>query len=403
MIWQAFQQGPISTESSEERSIRLQERHNVFDGYALAFIVQALEGLGYHPSEKHKRIVGAGAEEFSLLGPWGECSLLKDATGVVTLICRGVQTRFVPLLDLIAENDSDDLVQSRWESIVQAAIGPTVIVYLGSPDLLTRLPLELAATLASSGKDVDISPRDVQAIPISPWEIASLERVSRAVRIAVQMPVLQAYPTPIRSDEGIIPSRLIESLGLADIQERGLGQLFHKISAGSIALRRPFSKSERERLDTFLDQLVKASNTMSWERDYKEHIPDLRRAIYNAEKLAEHLLNCPMGCRDAATARDVTREGDVLLITCSSCKTRWGHEKCALCSGRICIIEPEHKIRNPEVSGPGWVERILGRDALASPCWARVSPLRYICNECRKCNGEQVGLLTDCARCQRED
>lgn len=403
LIWQAFQQGPVSSESSDERSLRLQERHHVYDGYALAFIIQALEGLGYRPSDKLKRIVGVGTEEILLLGPWGECSLRRDVTGVVTLSSHGVQTRFVPLLDLIAESDSDELVKSRWESIAQAAIGPTVIIYLGSPDLLTQLSPKMAATLISSGKDLDISPRDVQAIPISPWEIASLERVSRAVRIAIQMPVLQAYPPPIRPDEGSIPSRIIQSLGSANIQERGFGALFHKFSPDSVSLRRPFSKTERERLDTFLDQLVKASNTSSWERDFKDHIPVLRGAIVKAEKLAEHLLNCPMGCREAATIREVTREDDVFLITCSSCKTRWGHEKCGLCSSRICIIESEDKILNPEVSGPGWVERILGRDALASPCWARVTPLRYICTECRRCNSEQVGMAAGCVRCTLEE
>jgi len=403
LVWQAFQQGPVSTESSEARSLHLQKRHDVYDGYVLAFLVQALEGLGYRPSDELTRIFEAGTGETALLGPWGECSLHRDAIGVVTLSSRGIQTRFVPLLDLIAENDSPELVESRWASVVQAAAGPTVIVYLGSPDLLKYLPLNLAATLSSAGKDLNTSPRDVQAIPISPWEIASLERVSRAVRIAIQTPVLQAYPPPIQSDSSRIPRRLFESLEAADIRQQGYGALFHKSSVDDLGLRRPFSESERSRLDGFLENLDKASHTMGWERDYKEHIPVLRDAILKAADRAEELLTCP-ACGHKAGPREVTREDNVFLISCSisSCKTRWGHEKCGLCSGRICIIESEDKILNPEVSGPGWVERILGRDALASPCWARVAPLRYICTECRECNGARDEIAASCVRCQAD-
>lgn len=402
LIWTAFQTSPETVESQDERRIRYQERHGLFATYVLAFVVQALDDLSYRPESDSVPMSGAESQEVALQGPWGQCTLATDVSGVITLNCLGVRTRFVPLLDLITESDSAEDVKSRWHSVSQVVDGPTVVVYLGSPMLVKNLSVGLASSLISAGKDLQGPQSDVTAVPISPLEISSLERVSRAVASAIQIPILKAYPIPIESQDKTIPRRLIESLEDAAIQQPGLSPLFYKPSSESIALRRPFTELEESRLESFLDARVKATSTMSWEKDFAVQISTLRQALDDAHDRVKRLLECPV-CRKEATTGEVKREDDVFLVACRSCPTRWGHEKCGKCAGRICIIEPGDKIINPDVSGPGWVERILGRDALASPCWSRVSPLRYICNECRECNGADAGLASDCPRCRLED
>ena len=154
--------------------------------------------------------------------------------------------------------------------------------------------------------------------------------------------------------------------------------------ADTITVRRPLTETERSRLEAEIQRLVGRTKAPGWERDLVAEIGSLGGAIDEAAHAAGMLLSCPL-CGTAAGPRQVDRAGDVFMITCPSCEARWGLERCGGCGGRIPVVEPESVIRNPEVVGPGWVERIYGRDALASPCWARTVPYRYVCPECRSC------------------
>jgi hypothetical protein len=165
-------------------------------------------------------------------------------------------------------------------------------------------------------------------------------------------------------------------------------------------MRRPLTATEQSRLDAEIQRLVSKTKAPGWERDLVAEIGSLGGAIEEAADAVARLLNCPL-CRTAAGPRDVGRDGDVFMIMCS-CGARWGLERCGGCGGRISVVEPEGEIRNPEVVGPGWVERIYGRDALASPCWARTVPYRYVCPECRSCALASSPEGRGCIRCQSD-
>jgi len=317
----------------------------------------------------------------------------------IVLSSHGHSTRLIPLLDVVAPDDDPAAVADRWGSLAGAVEEPSVVVYLAASKAVRELPLSLATSMMSAGPDVADRGALLAGVPVSPLETTSLERLARAVAIAVRAPALLDYPVPVQIWGDPAPRRLIEHLIRLDLTPPGHSPLLHV--ADTITVRRPLTETERSRLRAEIQRLVGKTKAPGWERDLIAEIGSLGDAIDEAVHEVGMLLNCPL-CGTAADPRQVDRADDVFMIACRSCGGRWGLERCGGCGGRIPVVEPESVIRNPEVVGPGWVERIYGRDALASPCWARTVPYRYVCPECRSCALASSPEGSGCIRCQSD-
>lgn len=395
MVWSAYEREPELDESPEERVTRFRARHQAFDNYVFGLIIRALDELGYSPDEDE---LPGEHGPVTVRGPWGAVDFAREPDGVIVLTSHHQRTRFVPLLDLVGPNDEPRTIARRWASVVDAAKGWTVVVHLTAGEAIRRLPHELASAMSSAGRDGVNPEQTVTGLPVSPLETTGLERVARAVAIAVQAPALLDYPRTIPPSGARMPGRLVDYMLDADIAQPGLSPLFHCPGKGEIAIRRPLTGSESTKLNAAIRRLSDRTKSPGWERDLITEIQSLRSAVESAAASTAGLLTCPLCATPGDTTR-VGREGDVFVITCHSCEARWGHERCGHCGKRIPIIEPERTIRNPEVTGPGWIERIYGRDALSSPCWARTVPARYICPECRSCSVSTAREGADCVRC----
>ncbi|MEV0082910.1 hypothetical protein [Saccharopolyspora sp. NPDC050642] len=395
LLWTAFEKEPIVEESPEERRRRLKHRHQSFDNYVLGLVVRALNDLGYQPADDQ---IPSGGSPVTLSGPWGQVVLDRDDASVLTIRSNGTNTRFVPLLDFLSTDDKPETISERWQSVHKASTGLTVVVYLAASDAALRVQDGQAMPLTSAGLDTPNDSESTTAVPVSPLETTSLERLARAVAIAVQTPALAAYPVPITLPTGRIPRRLIDHLTKAAVTRRGLSPLFYRRDPDHLDLRRPLTRDESVNLDHVLQQLIERTGSAGWERDLVREIAGLSEAITTASNAVRPLLTCP-SCEHKADTTQIPRDDDTLLVVCQSCNTSWGHHRCGQCQSRIPFIEPERKVRNPDVNGPGWVERILGRDALASPCWARTAPIRYICPTCRVCPVTGTPGGSNCTRC----
>jgi hypothetical protein len=394
LVWSAFEREPEADETAEERHARFLSRHRAFDNYVLGLVVRSLDDLRYTPSEDE---MPAGTTPVALHGPWGEVTFTRTSAGVIVLTSHSHSTRLVPLLDVLAPDDDPVTAAERWGSLANAVEDRSVFVYLAASGAVRELPLSLATSMMSAGPDVTDRGALLAGVPVSPLETTSLERVARAVAIAVQVPALMDYPVTVQLRGDRVPRRLIEHLTQLDLTSPGHSPLFHV--ADTITVRRPLTETERSRLEAEIQRLVGRTKAPGWERDLVTQIGLLGGAIDEAAHAVGMLLTCPL-CRTAVGPRQVDRVGDVFMIECHSCGARWGLERCGNCRGRIPVIEPENLIRNPEVVGPGWVERIYGRDALASPCWARTVPYRYVCTECRSCALASSLDGRGCIRCQ---
>lgn len=394
IVWGAYEREPEVEESSSERQERLLARHRTFDNYAFGLIVRALVDLRYKPVGVGT--VASGAPIF-LHGPWGRADLVRNDDGTAVLSSHNVSTRFVPLVDVVGPDDDHSETLNRWRSMVDAVKVPTVVLYLAASEAIRTLPREVAHPMMSAGRDATSDGALLAGAPVSPLETTSLERVARAVAVAVQSPALLDYPVQVRIGGERVPRRLIDHVLSSELSRGEPSPLFDRVGVDAIALRRPMTPRERVKLDNLVRKLTDRTKAPGWERDFVREIGGLSAAIHEAEEAVAPLLTCPL-CGGRAAPSDVRRQGDVFEITCH-CGTRWGLDRCGSCGERIPVVEPEGEIRNPDVVGPGWVERIYGQDALASPCWARTVPGKYVCTECGSCPVAPAEAA-HCVRCQ---
>lgn len=393
-VWTAFERPEIDVESAEDKQERLVGRLEAFDLYVLGLVVRALNDLGYSPATDSLPELG---EKVALVGSWGSAELLRGNDGVLTLSCLGSNTRIVPLIDAVGPNDDHGVMGERWAELEAAAGEPTLVVYLaGAADIRNNPDQTLAAAMTSAHDDALVARGHLVGVPASPLETTSLERVARGVSVALRLPPLLAYPPEISASEGPMPARIAAHLASAGLSQPAMPPLF--TGETRLRLRRPLTPTEQTRVDAVVAELSAAVRGSGWQRDYGSYIAGLQASFERATSSVLPLLTCPV-CSQQAESRSVQREGDVFEIKCINCGTRWGHERCGNCQARIPIIEPDDRVLNPEITGPGWVERIYGQDALSSPCWARTVADRYICPECRVCPLASEALGSGCSRC----
>lgn len=394
LVWSAYEREQESVESPDERTARYLSRHRAFDNYALGLLIRSLGQLRYEPADDRLPSVGI---PLIVQGPWGEAEVLLNDDGSIVLSSHGSSTRFVPLIDVIGPGDEHAAIVTRWASIMDAVTTPTVVLHLTASAAVEELPPTVAREMTSAGPDGATGGALATGVPVSPLETTSLERIARAVALAIQSPALQDFPREVRLGSERVPRRLIAHLLDSDPTQRGLSPLFHSVASDTIAVRRPLTPSEQTAFNGVVRQLTERTKSPGWEKDAAGAIGEISSAVKEATESLVPLLTCPL-CPQAAGTSEVKRDGDVFSVTCRACGCRWGLERCGNCGARIPVIEPERDLRNPEVREPGWVERIYGQDALASPCWARKVSGKYVCTECGTCS-ESAAASSDCLRC----
>ncbi|NPD06539.1 hypothetical protein HN031_17830 [Nocardioides sp. zg-1308] len=400
VVWQAYERGDRAVESADERAARLAERHAAFSAYALALIVRALDDLGYRPERDHAPVKG---RTLQLNGPatWAAAELTWTEQDTVLLASEGHSTRFIPLIDLVGPADRPEDALARWSAVQAQVTDPSVVVYLAPFRPVSALPGVLAQPLTSAGGDGPNGRTRVSAVPVTPLETTSLERVARAVALAVRAPALEAYPPVVADVAGPIARRVITSLLDGQISAHPLPSLFFRADQDVLHVRRRLNPGETAALDGWVrDRLASARGT-GWERDHTGVIERLPKLIADAGERADRVMSCPAcGQRADVRALDRDRVDDLLLVSCS-CGARWGHHRCARCRGRIPFIAPTRQVPPRASSGPGWVERTYGQDALASPCWRDgESDSNYVCPHCGDCGGADKPLGNECYRCK---
>ncbi|GAA0985090.1 hypothetical protein ENKNEFLB_01561 [Nocardioides aquaticus] len=400
IVWRAFERDTPTPETPDERRHRLLERHECFALYALVLIVRALNDLGYRPDADQAPTPGTWTR-LSGAATWADAELYRGGDGTVTLRCEGQETRFVPLLDLIGPGDRPEQVLVRWASIEAAVRTPTVIVNLAPFRLAAGLPGAAAMSLTSAGADGQTGRYLATAVPVTPLESTSLERVARAVADAVRTPALDAYPPRVVDGDSGLPRKIISSLVESQIASAPLADLFFRADQDTLCVRRRMVPAEAERLRTWVGSRLRSGRGTGWERDFTdllERTPDL---IAAAGEVADRLMVCPAcGQRADIVAMGRGRVGNLLFVTCDSCGARWGHHRCGACQGRIPFMAPTRHAPRRAPEGPGWVERTYGQDALASPCW-RDGEVEsdYVCPHCGSCGGSIKSPSRECSRC----
>ena len=243
-------------------------------------------------------------------------------------------------------------------------------------------------------------------MPVSPREIDSVERVSRAIRWAVLGSALRTYPCTF----GPAPTHFTPAASAwlnVHGPERLTTVLRNPTPLEIVQLDLRAYESARREFDDVSSEYSKVSNEVAERRGRSiDEVRDLtrRKAALRAERakreatlhalqafvprfraflenlpVVNHCPVCPPRRESSCNGR-LGGEG-YLSFQCEECGTAWGNRVCGFCHERIPILEFSNA-QVPDFHIPGEIDRILGCDVLALPFISETGKRGFLCPSC---------------------
>ncbi|WP_437907550.1 hypothetical protein WME95_06495 [Sorangium sp. So ce327] len=403
----------------QERAVRprayleeMQDLCRSFDSFALLLTLRALDHLGFEPINLERSLADREAEvrhgsRVARLW-WG------TSDGAISLQGEGIEPlRIVPLCSSLAALDDEQLRGVLADADAHAGTGATTVILYPSPSeaaAFEHLAPELAVRLRSlaheAGRD---GRRGVGFLPVSPWDIGSVERMARQLRWVTTAPAFLAYPPTIARPELSELSRGHTWLEVVGNQLRIVRAPLENdalparqfVDDAAAQLKR--LEEERESVSLKLREAVRdrgatgAVNARKKELNAEityaekrlEALRRFERDLANAVGLVDDLLGCPT-CKTRADARrDFKPMGQHFSCTCSDCSTTWGTIACGRCARSIPVLRLHGTAWTTLAGEPGWVDRTLGADVLAVP-WVVGAEIGFVCPSCGHCRRDAL-------------
>jgi len=383
--------------TGEERYHERQDLCRGFARFCALLVLRALIEMGFEPIREarlqlHQTSIrlldGLGQE---LLLSWNE-----DDTFTVKKNDQAV-IRFVPLVAALAlEPDAErldetlrDLVTCPSPESIPCFDGPlTVILYSSDWEQRQHLPIHLQQRLQSLGNDL-VHPSSIGMVPVSTYEIDSVERVARATRWVILGSQIMDYPPRIS-----IPVSYVEELtSMADwlrrTDQKDLARVVRLPSSGE---KQKFD----QKLADMISRLVKVGKTSAFQIELLEAFQKGQEAAF---KKFHTWLRCPVCLRENEPRMMKVSHDDHFECHCVHCDSSWGTRGCGHCGRRFPFVAVGGTGSTYRPQYVGWVDDVLGMDVLAVPCWLPNSKASYICPWCGTCRNADSRDGAACPRC----
>jgi hypothetical protein len=384
LLWRSWAQLHAASVTPEQLFARNQEFCRGFDKFCVLLVARALDGLGF--ANASRVVPRAGEPAIQLSGSLGPLELSVDTAGVIQLSARGTPIlRLVPLPDRIVRGGLTT-TEALTAGLRSADPGiHTVVLYTGDSDDRAKLDLALATCLNTLGNDASHEARSkVGLLPVTPLELDSGERVTRAVRWSVGSLIVASYPTRARIDR--------------DASSALQSRMWCRVEGDEVVIRRPPREDELDEAERAIVRLVRrdaatAAARRAGARSFSKTTDSLAKAVSELTPL----LTCPVCLQSVPPSPSIEpREDNTFWVTCPSCSTEWGSQRCGACARPFPVVRTRF---DAEVTTDS-VDHEFGGDVLAIPCWRRVRENTYICPHCGQCGeASQAAIHRDCLRC----
>lgn len=359
-----------------------QEVFRGFESFCLLLISRALTGNGKADDR------GLGFEASNLCIPrrgnsiqfnsWrGNITLVWQHDGILRLEAERIQSlKLVPLLlQMTATSDVTTVshILNEFQSISSYKQGAqTIILYPGTEEEWQKLPLPLQQKINTLANHNLAKENNFAILPVSPLEIVSVERIARVIQWWFYSQHCQAYPYII---EDKIPGLLLKPNPWI-FQEGRQNKLL-----------RPPRPDEAVSFHNSLSRLmnqVKAQGLIA--REEFHNLQQLESLPSKAKEQFKPLLICPT-CHQEST-RFTPLDSQCFFCECKKCESVWGTRICRNCSATYPYLQVLglDNINPSSHQHVGWIERVLGRNTLAIPCWSNGSASNFICPSCGVCS-----------------
>lgn len=405
--------GHIKVEDSAEVHQQEQALCHGMARFAMLAIIRALGQLGYDPCEEDRKKPIAPPMQWNLEGhgikvrcSWGE-------DGVVQIEAGGRVLALVTIVMGLGSGGDEEKIKANIGRIAAAAgrrRGHVAVLFAGASDGLgAALSLEVRRQLCTVGNDPRTGvPGSVGFLPISTWDIASVERISRALRWFLDGARFDDYPQAI-AVSGDIRGLLDDSSARGWLEFRANGQLvmlraptgyeWNRLRLEDrVRERRECHQRNIDEHERWTESLRGASRRRAGtgalnaeKRRANQRCVESERALAVAEMLHERLveakhktetlLACPV-CEDVVdSAMDFKPRGKgCFLCKCRNCSTEWGTRLCSN-GHRYATMLPRGAMELRDAT-PDWEDRWYGSDLLALPARAPNGDIGFVCPVC---------------------
>ncbi len=413
-LWRAWvNAGYAAIKSPTDVYQEAQELCQSHDRFALLLVIRALCQLGYEPNEQGWEMPIQSPFQWKIKGHGIQFDCVWEEYGKILIKFgeRHLALVAVPL-DIRAAS-SDDQVQTVIDQVADAARTfntQLIILYAGSSDE-THLSISHNShrRLHTIGNDFYTNlPNPPGFLPISPWDIGSVERIARALRWFLDSARFENYPLNIdvANDARNIGSittvngwltvsndksklTMQRAPHLREWEHLGIEQLV--VNARE---KRQMALIEYARLSEELKEAVHKRGTLSQQKKIAHQQSDEAERRMNAlEKLQGDLLDargkvkallvCPTCGTIADCSRDFIPRDECFECSCQECHTRWGTRLCGN-GHKYAMMLPGGNFVNTSDSSPGWEDRIYGSDLLALPARSPNGEFGFVCPFCGK-------------------
>lgn len=382
------------------------------DRFAFLLVTRALDQLGYLPIETdlEKPIKPSG--RWTLEGHRTRVECIWRGDGNIRVESSGKSITFTSISVDLGEAKNEEQIQVVTDSVVDAAAssdGRLVALYLSSStEQRTGITPATYHRLYTVGNNPRTHlPSTVGILPISPWDIGSVERIARGLRWFLDSTRFSSYPVIIDVEREVRQSWQNAASGNwlqassgnnqlsmrrppADFEWDRIG-LEHLVEDARSNLAQ--ANSEHERLSHELREAVRRGATGTINQQKKaayERCDDaqrqltalerLQRDLQEARKRTEALLVCP-GCGKIADPRSFkARDRGCFRCDCQECRTYWATRLCG--NGHKYAVMLPGDFIDTEDTSPGWEDRTYGSDLLALPARNSNGRWGFVCPDC---------------------
>ena len=375
-LWRAWHESGESKEQDEEAIFSSWQKANQdFSSFCRLLVCRSLHDIGW----KLKPVACTpSVASLSFMGPDGTEALLEEHQGMTySISTEEGKLHIVPLLATLGRvMDEDQLVDCLKELEAGVDAGDTLFLYYGKSSELRNLSLvnpQLGMLLDGFSRGENIYSKRTLFVPVSPFEITSLEKTGRHLNMLMRGRLLRNFPPKIKA-----PAPLARYVEL----DRGGRQ--HESRSDHWSHMEPIGAAEVARIESLVAKL-----SLPEERRKVGDISDNAKAtlmdnLRSAERLSSGVLTCPV-CGQAQ-ARFQPQGDRAYSCMCKSCGAEWGLRMCRNCHQSYPYL---HSANSPASSElliePGWLDRLQGRDSIAVPCANKTTSWAFVCSNCLAC------------------
>lgn len=399
LLWDEWaKQKQSRNESPAEVQDKQQRLCYGFDDYCFLLVIRALDVLGYEPPDIEVAL--ARNVRYKLDGLHGAIELEWVEDG--TIHVHALRTlHIVPVAASLSTSVDEDALRSQIGEIQRMAAEDTALTLILHPSPSqsnsSRMSVQSRRRLWGLGHEHrHSSTSNLGLLPVSPWDIGSVERVARALRWVMMGLRMLEYPPRAPRAPKDIDMRL-----LAEWTEMSRHDVCHVLRRPSehqwqqIEMARRARHDELGEIQKRLDDLpsyplddrrarsdanqqrTRLNHDLSRVKQQCEEMDAFCRSTESAFNVLDALACCPVCLAKTSSHLLEARQQGTFRVTCD-CGSSWGTQTCGKCPEKYPFLRvkaPEPSVNETSV---GMVDEWLGSDVLAAPC----VHYAFMCPEC---------------------